>query len=223
MTEELTWNDDSREDLRETLRSIILGEVRLAKSDRDDIIQTCREVYIEDECPEDEWETFIQYTVDEYERAATGHAAEKATWPPETDSDRLDRVEEELRNRGILLWQASPCCDTCSGSELPDRINEIEKRHPGFRGRVRGYAFFIDQSMAEMLAESTRLPVYLAYGWFSSDNSNVAHDEYEKNALGVANEICACLRENGFEIDWDGSFSKKIGVSLNWQRRKMLN
>ena len=222
MSENLTWNDTSREGLRETLRNLVLGEVRLGKADRDDILQTCREVYIEDECPEGERDVFIRFAADELEQTAVRHAAEQAAWQRETDCDRLDRVETDLRERGILLWQVSPCCDSCTGGELPERIDEIDRRHPGFRNRVRGYAFFIDQNMAEMLAESRELSVYLAYGWFSSDDSNVPPDVYERNALGVAQEVCDCLREHDFEPDWDGNFSKKIGVSLNWQRRTML-
>jgi len=76
--------------------------------------------------------------------------------------------------------------------------------------------------MADMLAESTQLSVYLAYGWFSPGDSDVAPDVYESNALGITREVCNCLREHGFEPDWDGDFSRKIGVALNWQRRTML-
>lgn len=220
MSENRTWDDTSREQLREALRDRVLGEVRLAKSDRDDILDAC--AGIADECPEGERDMFIRFAADELEQAVARHAAEQAAWPRETDCDRLDRVETDLRDRGILLWQVSPCCDTCTGAELPERIDEIDGRHPGFRDRVRGYAFFIDQNMPEMLADGTRLSVYLAYGWFSPDKRDIARDAYEKSALGVAEEVCNCLREHGLEPDWGGDFSRKIGVSLNWQRRTML-
>jgi hypothetical protein len=222
--EESTWDDIAREDLRETLRTLVLGNVRLVNTTHDDILETCREVYIEDECPEEERDLFIRFASDELEQAVAKHAADQQAWPLETDCDRLDRVEADLRDRGILLWQVSPCCDTCSGAELPERIDEIEQRYPGFRDRVRGYAFFIDQNMPEMLAESTQLSVYLAYGWFVPDgDSEIAPEVYESNALGIGREVCDCLRANGFEPDWDGDFSRKIGVSLNWQRRTMLS
>jgi hypothetical protein len=139
-----------------------------------------------------------------------------------TDCDRLDRVEDALRDQEILLWQVSPCCDTCTGAELPDRIDVINGRFPGFHDRVRGYAFFIDQNMPEMLAKSTELSVYLAYGWFSPDGSEVAPEVYQKHALGIAREVCEALRDEGFEANWDGDFARKIGVSLNWQRRTKL-
>lgn len=222
MSEATTWDDASREDLRETLRNLVFGEVRLGRSGHDDIVETCREVYIVDECPENEWEAFVQFATVELKKAEATHSKEQVGWPAETDCDRLDRVEAALRERGILLWQVSPCCDTCTGGELPDRIDVIESRHAGFRDRVRGYAFFIDQNMADMLSENTEISVCLAYGWFSPDDYSVEPDVSEKNALGIAREVSDCLREHGFSIDWDGSFSKKIGISLNWQRRTML-
>jgi len=222
MSEERVWNDEAREDLRTTLRRVILGELRLAKNDDQSILEKCDEIYIGDECPEYEHAAFIQFARDELKRTKVRLASEKSTWPAVTDCDRLDRVEAALLARGILLWQVSPCCDSCTVSELLDRTDIVSGRQPGFRDRMRGYAFFIDQNMPEMLAESTELSVYMGYGWVSPDKSKVGEKIYEKNALGIAHEICQCLRDEGFEVDWNGDLSRKIGVSLNWQRRKML-
>jgi hypothetical protein len=222
VSKDQVWNDEARDELRATLRSAILGECRLARHDHEGIFEACREVYFEDECPESERDTFLRFAADELNRAVTQLALEKGTWPEETDCDRLDRVEVALRQRGILLWQASPCCDTCTAAELPDRIDVIDHRYPGFRDHVRGYAFFIDQNLPEMLADSTQLSVYLGYGWFSPDGSGVAPEVYETNGLGIAREVCECLRNEGFEVDWNGDFARKIGVSLNWRRRTLL-
>jgi hypothetical protein len=217
------WDDKSRDELRATLRWFILGELRLARRDHESILESCREVYLEDACPEDERGTFIQFAAHELKRAGDQLASEKSAWPAETDCDRLDRVEAALRERGILLWQVSPCCDTCTVGELPDRIDVVNRRHPGFRDRIRGYAFFIDQNMPELLSDSTEVSVYLGYGWLSPDNSEVAPETYKKNALGIAREVCDSLRDEGFDVDWDGDFARKIGVSVNWQRRNMLD
>jgi hypothetical protein len=219
MSESTIWTNKSRENLREALRNQILGEIRLANSDHKDILDICREVYINDESPEDERDAFVRYAAEQLEQAAATLAAEQATWPRDTDCDRLDRVEGTLHDRGIVLWQVSPCCDSCTVGELYDHIERIDQRYPGFQERVRGYAFFIDQNMAEMLTDSTRLSVYLGYGWLSPDNSEVSPDLYKKNALGIAQEVCDCLRQHGFDPNWNGDFSMKIGVSLNWQRR----
>ena len=222
MSEERVWNDQTREELRQTLRSTIHGEVRLAKRDHNEILQNCFEVYIVD-CPESEQDTFKQFAADELNCAVTGLSAERATWPEETDCDRLDRVEAALCDRGILLWQASPCCDSCTWGELPDRINVLNDRYPGFRDRVRGYAFFIDQNMPESLADSTALSVCLGYGWFSPEDSEPTAEAYKKEALGIAHEVCECLRNEGFEVNWDNDFARKICISLNWQRRTLLS
>jgi hypothetical protein len=222
MSKEQVWNDDTRLNLLKRLRLAITGELRMAKRGREEILEFCRGVYIQDNCPENQCDELVRFAADEVNRGVVLLESEKARWPDETDCDRLDRVEIGLRDRGILLWQASPCCDTCTGSELPDRIDVINDRSPGFRDRVRGYAFFIDQNMPEMLAESTQISVYLAYGWFSQDDSEIGPDVYKSNALGIAREVCGCLRDEGFEPNWDGDFARKIGVSINWQRRTML-
>jgi hypothetical protein len=216
------WTDQSREDLRATLRRKILGELRLAKRAPQDILDTYREVYIEDDCPESERPAFIQFAADELKRAEARLAAEKSAWPAVTDCDRLDRVEANLRARGILLWQVSPCCDTCTYGEMEERIDEINRRHPGFRDRLRGYAFFIDQSLPDELADSTQLSVFLGYGWLSADKSEVAPATYEKHALAIAHEVCQHLRDDGFQVDWNGDHDRKIRLSLNWQRRNPL-
>ena len=222
MSESEKWNEQSRTDLRETLRSNIVGELRLGKHGREEILTHCREAYIDDECPEEERETFVQFAEKELDRASAEFAAEQAGWPKETDCDRLDRVEAALRDRGILLWQVSPCCDTCTVGEMSERVDEINGRFPGFRERLRGYAFFIDQSMPDMLSDGAEISVYLGYGWYSPDGKEVAPEIYEQHALGIAREVCECLRAEGFEPDWDGAFSRKIGVRLNWQRRTPL-
>lgn len=222
MTNEQNWKDESRDELRATLRSVIVGKLRLANETYEEILEACRETYIQEECPAGEWDTFFQFASDELNLAAAALAAEKTAWPKVTDCDRLDRVETALRDRGILLWQVSPCCDNCTLSELAERIDVVDGRHPGFRDRLRGYAFFIDQNMPYFLAKGGDLSIYLGYGWFSPDGSEAAREIYEKNAIDVAQEVCQCLRDEGFEPDWNGELNRKIRISLNWQRRTML-
>lgn len=221
MSDDQVWDDQAREDLREQLRSAILGELRLAKRNHEEILQNCDEVYIED-APDSEKAVFNQFSSAELERAAAQLDAERETWPEETDCDRLDRVEFALQERGIMLWQASPCCDNCTLAELGERIAVIEDHDPGFHDRIRGYAFFIDQNLPESLAEDSNISVYLGYGWLSKDDGELADEVYQKNALAIGHEVCECLRDEGFAVNWDGNLSHKIGLSLNWQRREML-
>lgn len=216
------WNDEIREELRETLQSAVCGQLRLGKYDSQGILEYCRDVYLEDDCPEEDLHSFLTFIEAEIGRKADEIAAEMVNWPKETDCDRLDRVEEVLRQKGILLWQVSPCCDTCTISRIPDRIERIDQRLPGFSKRVRGYAFFIDQNMSQNLADQTEISAYLSYGWFSPEQQEVDPASYQSKALEIAREVCECLRSEGFEVDWNGTMNRKIGITLNWQRRSLL-
>jgi len=220
MPPDAIWNDEAREALRQSLRMAVRGELRLAKRDHETILEGCREIYIEDICPENERDGFFQFVVEELDREAERLAEDEVTWPAETDCDRLDRVENDLRGRGIILWQASPCCDNCTTSELSDRVAVLEEEDPGLGDRCRGYAFFIDQTLPEKLATDRQLKVYLGYGWFV--RKEVPPDVYRKNAIGIAREVCRCLADEGFEPDWNGELSEKIRFSINWRRRGLL-
>lgn len=105
------WNDETRAELRELLPRAALGEVRMRRSDHAEILEILREI-VESDCPEGERETFNRLAVEALESAQAKYAAEQAAWPATTDCDRLDRAEEALRERGIVLWQVSPCCTT---------------------------------------------------------------------------------------------------------------
>jgi hypothetical protein len=223
MSEDEAWDDDARNRLFETLKRYILGEVRLARRTDEEIFENCRAVYIQDDCPDEEAFEFVNFASDELNVVKRGVESEMAGWPQETDCDRLDRVERALQERGIALWQASPCCDTCTMSEFRERIDIIESRCAGFRERLRGYSFFIDQNLPEQLAESRDISVYLAYGWVSPDGQDIEHDLYEQRALGIGRDVCAALHDEGFEPSWNGDFDKKILVSINWQRRSLLD
>jgi hypothetical protein len=222
MSDEQAWDEDLRIELREQLRETVMGELRLRMRGGPEIVDFCREVFIEDQCPKNEWGHFTQFVSEELTRAEARLEAESAGWPERTDCDRLDRAEVAMRERGILFWQASPCCDTCTGGELPDRIDFIDSRVPGFRARLRGYAFFIDQGLAEMLAESSEATVFLAYGWFIPAGAEVSDEEHTARSLDIGHEVCECLRQEGLVPMWAGDFAKKIGVSVNWQRRGPL-
>jgi|GEM_PF-6220481 len=222
MNDERVGTEKARDDLRETLRSVILGEVRLRKRGHDDIVEICRETYIQEVCPQCEWETFIRLTSDEIKQAVTQFAAEKGEWPEVTDCDRLDRVEAKSRDRGILFWQASSCCDTCTRSELGDRMEMINCRHPGFLEIVCGYAFFVDQNLPGMLAEDPSLSFFICYGWFPKERPQATPEELKSNTLEIGRNVCECLKSEGFEVDWDGDVQNRIGLSIKWQRRTML-
>jgi hypothetical protein len=65
--------------------------------------------------------------------------------------------------------------------------------------------------MQDTWAAADGQELYLSYG---------AVVEGEAAALQIGNEIVDALQRFGLRTDWDGSWSKRIGVQLNWQRRR---
>ena len=73
---------------------------------------------------------------------------------------------------------------------------------------ARGYAFYHMQD-TERATEGGSL--YLNYG---------ACEEGEAAALQVARDIVTRLEAHGLRTDWDGSWDQRIGVALDWKRRR---
>ncbi len=215
-------DDDERHNVSNLIRSEVLGQLRLNRMTREEIIEHCVAVYLDEDLTVASRAEFESFIGEEIERVSKRLETEMAEWPAETDCDRLDRVEASLREAGIIFWQASPCCDSCTMAEFPDRLEQVETDFPDFRENLRGYTFFIDQTLPESLEESTHLSVYLSYGWISPDGEGVPQKDYEHNALSIAREVCRHLHDEGFEVDWDGTMARKISVSLNWLRRTPL-
>lgn len=138
------------------------------------------------------------------ERALIAHEAAARTWPAVTDYDRLHRAFAALEDRGITARENFSCCGTCGSAEIWDEMDDA--RSSG--AKVTGYAFF---HMQDTEAATDGGGLYLNYG---------AVEEGEKAALDVAATIVGELERNGLRVDWNGSWSQRIGVKLDWKRRR---
>ena len=130
--------------------------------------------------------------------------AEQATWPEVTDCDRLDAAFAGLEEGGIVCRQHFSCCGTCGVGEIWD---EIEAAREG-GANVRGYVFYHAQD-TERAVDGDGL--YLNYG---------AVTEGETAALEVAREVISALERHGLRTEWNGEWSRRIGVVLDWKRRR---
>jgi hypothetical protein len=138
------------------------------------------------------------------QRALAAHAEDEARWPALTDCDRLDAAFASLERRGVIARQNFACCGNCGSTEIWAEIDAA--RDAG--EPAHGYAFFHMQD-TERAAEGGG--IYLNYG---------AVDEGEAAALAVAHEIVGEIEAKGLQTDWDGSWDQRIGVSLDWKRRR---
>ncbi len=135
--------------------------------------------------------------------AVAEHRAEQATWPPVTDNDRLDAAFAALERAGIVCRQNFSCCGTCGAAEIWEEMAAVEESG----APVIGYAFFHIQD-TEAAVEGDGL--YLSYG-------SVVEGPDAAEAVGRA--VVEALEAKGLTTVWDGHWSRRIFVQIDWRRR----
>jgi hypothetical protein len=182
------------------LRRAIEQDVAAGFSTPEEIVQSAVDIFSDDHDP-----TVLRPIARRlFGQAIAKHVAAQAAWPDVTDCDRLDQAFAELEERGIVARQNFADCGTCGVAEIGGEIDAVRKR-----GRkVRGYTFYHMQD-TESAVDGGGL--YLNYG---------SVDDGEKAALAIANEVVGALKRRGLDTDWDGSWKRRIGVKLDWKRRR---
>lgn len=186
--------------LLDDVHSTVRAQVAAGFADGDAIIDTTLAIY-EDEADPAVLLPYVERFVSE---VISAHLDEQAHWPAVTDCDRLDTAFAELEQQGIVCRQNFSCCGTCGSAEIWDELATAEEA--GLT--VRGYAFYHIQD-TESAVDGHGL--YLNYG---------AIEDGEAAALQIAREVIATLERHGLRTTWNGRWSQRIGVTLDWQRRR---
>ena len=139
------------------------------------------------------------------EQTLTAHLAEQATWPAETDCDRLDAAFDELSRGGIVARQHFSCCGTCGAHEIREEMEQAEKAGTF----SRGFTFFHIQDTEHAIAGDG---LYLSYGVADSDQSG---------AVAIGHEVVETLDRHGLTPAWNGKLAHRIALPLTWQRRRI--
>lgn len=135
------------------------------------------------------------------DEAASAHLLAQATWPLETDCDRLDRAFAALEARRIVARQNFTCCRTCGHAEIGDEMAATS----------RGYTFFHMQDTDDAVDGSG---LYLAFG------ATTAEPEAE---VAIGREVTAALRAEGLAVEWEETNRARIFVTIDWKRRRELS
>ncbi|CAL1692936.1 hypothetical protein MMB232_03119 [Brevundimonas subvibrioides] len=136
--------------------------------------------------------------------ALAAHRRAQAEWPEITDCDRLDAAFAALEADGVIARQNFSCCGSCGSHEIWDEIDQARDA-----GRpAHGYAFY---HMQDTDAAVEGHGLYLGYG---------AEDGHPGGAVAVGHAIVSRLGEQGLATDCDGRVEKRIGVTLDWKRRR---
>ena len=189
-------DDEVLEDLRAYVRQLVRGGFTPAG----EIPEAALE-YLDGEAEPERLRPHAEY---ETAAALVELSEEEKTWPAVTDCDRLDAAFADLESAGVLVRQDFTCCQPCGHAEIADEVESaIADGRP-----VRGYAFFHHQD-TEAVVEGHGL--HLAFG---------ARGNGEENAVAIAREVAAALRAQGLQVDWDGTYQRRLSVTIDWKKRR---
>jgi hypothetical protein len=140
----------------------------------------------------------------EVARAFARKRADEATWPLETDFDRLAIAFDALDAVGIIALH-------CAGYTRSDGISDAaEVRHQRKeRGRAsRGFVFYHGQDVEAVIFDQG---LYLAFGSF---------DDRDETMAAIAAEIVAAVEAQGLRTEWEGDVGTRILVHpIQWLKR----
>ena len=168
-------------------------------------------------------------TIVEEEWAA--RLAEQRTWVGESDYAKVSRAFDALSGRGIVARMNFACCQTCGTAEIDDERTPVDDPGEGYAFREWGYTFFHQQD-AERLADEPS-DLYLSYSvfapapdlgeldraWLRDGDDAAKQDVIRRSEVLVGTAVVDALRAEGLDVDWDGSTTSRIHVSIpDWRK-----
>jgi hypothetical protein len=137
------------------------------------------------------------------ERLLAKRVAE-ASWPDETDCDRLDAAFATLNAAGIVALQNA-------GYTLSDGIDDVSEVYAELGGAdsgIVGYCFYHSQDLERA---TNGAGLMLAFGDIRGD---------DEKGIEVGRAIVVVMKSCGFDVSWSESLKERIGLpDLDWKRR----
>ena len=142
-------------------------------------------------------------------RACAAKRAAEASWPAQTEYDRLEAVFAQLRSEKIIALHRA-------GNSLADGHDDVREQWRA-AGRlasgIRGCCFYHAQDL-DTAVRTGRL--YLAF----SGGMIPEIDQREANTVAVGRRILELLRAAGFGAPWSGNLTERIEADLGqWRKR----
>ncbi|KQQ14700.1 hypothetical protein ASF53_08725 [Methylobacterium sp. Leaf123] len=140
----------------------------------------------------------------EVTRAFARKRADEATWPLETDFDRLAIAFDALDARGIIALHKAGYTRSDGISDATEIYHQRRER-----GRAsRGFVFYHGQDVESVVFDQG---LYLASGAF---------EDRDKTAAAIAAEIVTAVEAQGLRTQWEGDVGTRILVHpIHWLKR----
>ncbi|MCJ2028983.1 hypothetical protein MKK50_06120 [Methylobacterium sp. J-043] len=140
----------------------------------------------------------------EVARAFARKRADEATWPLETDFDRLAIAFDALDASGIIALHDAGYTRSDGISDAGEVYHQRRER-----GRdSRGFVFYHGQDVEAVVGDRG---LYLAFGAF---------DDRDETMVGIAAEIVEAVEAQGLRTHWEGDVGTRIFVHpIQWLKR----
>ncbi|ABY29314.1 DUF6891 domain-containing protein [Methylorubrum extorquens] len=140
----------------------------------------------------------------EVARAFARKRADEATWPLETDFDRLAIAFDALDASGIIALHDAGYTRSDGISDAAEIYHQRRER-----GRAsRGFVFYHGQDVEAVVCDRG---LYLAFGAF---------DDRDATMVAIAAEIVAAVEAQGLRTHWEGDVGTRILVHpIRWLKR----
>ncbi|MBW1655096.1 DUF6891 domain-containing protein [Flavobacterium quisquiliarum] len=181
----------------------IFNQVRMGFLSIDDIKENIMEEIEDNEFEEEISEAWAFEKIDEeYQKLL----AESEQWKSPTDTERLINAFDELCDQNIVALHNAGY--TTSDGEYEVVEVERELRENGVTSD--GYCFYHEQDLARAI-DPENPSLYIAFQ--KVDNSDPAV------TIEVGKKVAEVLRNNGFEVKWEETASRKIEIpNFRWQQ-----
>jgi hypothetical protein len=111
---------------------------------------------------------------------------------------KLIEAFESLERNGIVYNAGS---GNTEGDAIADLSEKLHKFTPRARKKVWGYCLYHEQDAARALKSKFLM---ISFG---------ALDDKPPTIVKVGEAVCGALRDQGFEVDWNGSVHERIRVN----------
>lgn len=181
----------------------IFNQVRMGFLSIDEIKENIMEEIEDNEFEDEISEAWAFEKIDEeYQKLL----AESKQWTNPTDTEKLIKAFDELCDQNIIALHNAGY--TTSDGEY--EVVEVERELRENEVESDGYCFYHEQDLARAI-DPENPSLYIAFQ--KVDNSD------EETTIIVGNKVAEVLKNNGFEINWDGSAKRKIEIpGFKWQQ-----
>ena len=164
----------------------------------DDLLESISELFYDEDDFDENW------LKREIETRLEKHQMKSLQWKKPTDFERLVTVFDELNKQKIVALHNAGYTRQDGESDCTEIIEELKT----LGINAIGYCFYHAQDLERAIGEEKML-------WLGFDS----HNREDALAKVVGEKIVEVLKNNGFNVKWNGSLESRIAIfDINWKK-----